>query len=195
MIEQDGGPMRRKTNKDILKENIGILILSALFLLLGLALPFLPQLTAVEYDQLYEKEIIIDSLKWISGYRGAGGHFRITTANGERYNVSGDYTGTELRNGLQSGTKASIKYHENRFLFLKYAEEVVVDGKCIVQYNDDQKPHPLIYMVSGFFVLFGILGFLYVRWNVKHNRRIQKNRDQRIIKKYGSLNKHTKKRL
>lgn len=187
LIEQDGGLMRRKTNADIWKENIGTIMLSCFLLVSGLALPFLRHLTAVEYDQLSEKEITIDSIKLIT-YRG-GSYFRITTIDGERYKVSGDYTGSELRNSLQSGTKASIKYHENRFLFLKYAEEVVVDGKCIVQYNDNQKPHPLIYLISVLSALFGILGFLYAKWIVKDNRRKQKNRDQRIIRKYSSLKK------
>lgn len=191
LVKQEGGMMKRKTTEDILKEKIWLIITSAFSLIFGILFVFIVQQNVVEYDQLSEKEVIIDSLKWVSGgYRGAGGHFRITTADGDRYNVSGDYTGSELRNSLQSGTRARIKYHKNSILSLKYAEEIVVDGKCIVPFDDDQKTHPLMYLVSGLFVLFGIFGFLYTRWDVKHNRRIQQNRDQRIIKKYGSLNKH-----
>lgn len=172
---------------DIWKEDISIIILSAFFLVFGLATPFLVHLNVVEYDQLYEKEITIDSL--IRMMTRGSTSFRTTTTDGERYNVSGDYSGPELRDSLQYGTKAHIKYHENRFLFSKYAEEIIVDGKCIVQYNDDQAPHPFLYWFCGFCVLCGILGFLFARWNVKHNRHLQKNRDQRIIKKYGSLKK------
>ena len=175
--------MKRKTNADIIKENIGIIIMSVFFIIIGIILPFIKPIIEVEYYELSEKEITIDSV--VKHFRGA---YTIETTDGERYNISGNYDRSKIRDNLPNGTKAYIKYHKtNLFFWVTYVEEVVVEGNYIVQYNDDNKIDPRTFILAIPSVILGILGFIYVRWSIKHNRYIQENRDKRIIKKYGSL--------
>ena len=182
--------MRRKTDTDVLKENSFIIIASLLFLIFGLILPFT---SSIEYDQLYKKEITIESIKLVHIYKG-GYRYKITTTDGESFIITGDYNAAEVEDSLRSATKASIKYYKHRILSLSYVEEIIVGEKYIVQYNDKDIRTRFFsgHLTGAIIVLLGALGFLYVKWRVKINRDLQNKRDQRIIKKYGSIKNNIK---
>ena len=111
--------------------------------------------------------------------------------DGEKYNITGEYSRSELSEILIKGTTAVIKYDTNDILpFKKYAEEMTVDGNKIVTYNNDAPtnwtPH-IIFCVLSCFIGAAFL-FAY-RWQIMRNRKLQAKRDARIIKKYGKLKK------
>ena len=181
--------MRRKTDIDVLKENLLIIISSFLFLIFGLILPFT---SSIEYDQLYKKEITVESTTSVWFYR-SGSRYIITTTDGEAFIIAGDYNAAEIEDSLRNGTQASIKYYRHRILPFSYVEEIIVGEKYIVRYSNDIKTRLLIgYLSSIILVLLGALGFIFVKWRVKTNRNLQNKRDQRIIKKYGSVKNNFK---
>ena len=182
--------MRRMTDKDILKTNAFLIGFAIFCILMSLFLPFLPYIFPnAEYSDLMEKDIMIESVKWIHQYRGASFH-RITAKDGERYNITGNYDGVDISEVLYSGRNVTIKWYENRFLFFtrQFAEEIYADGECIVRYNNDD-PQNLVplYIISAVLFAIGLLAGWFVLWHIKHNRRKQQMRDGKIIRKYGSI--------
>ena len=181
--------MRRITTADILKRNIHFIIVGATFLLIGLELPLLPVMVpSATYEELQPKEIVIESVEWIHQHKGAD-FYRITTESGEHYNITGEYERSRVEELLSSGTRASIRYYEGKFLFStrKYAEVIYVDRECVSAYdNDEDNGTWVLYLLGALSVLLG-LGILYiVIWEVRRFRKYQEMRNKRIAKKYPS---------
>ena len=67
---------------------------------------------------------------------------------------------------------------------------MIVNGNKIITYDNDQPPAwTAIMIVCSILFLLGT-GFLFAyRAAILHNRKQQKKRDERIVKKYGSLKK------
>jgi len=116
-------------------------------------------------------------------------YWELRTEDGESYNLTGSFDRSEMKESLTHGVEAQIRYWENWLGNLfghKYAEEVVVNGKRIVSYNNDEDQHlTALYLLSGACILFGAAGLFLFRWEVRRNRELQRKRDQRIEKKYG----------
>ena len=182
--------MYRMNDKDIVKSNVFIIIFSVLFILIGVLLPLFPVLIpTAEYGELIDKEIVIESVEWVHQYKGAS-FFRITTEDAEQYNITGDYSDVDIKEVLPCGKTVSIKYYENKIFFetKKYAEVIVVDGVCVVHYdNDEDNGIWVLYLLSVCCFLIGVGAVCFVVWQIKHNRKKQAKRDQKIIKKYGSI--------
>ena len=71
-----------------------------------------------------------------------------------------------------------------------YVEEMIVNGNKIITYDNDQPPDWTAIMIVCSILLFLGTGFLFAyRAAILHNRKQQKKRDERIVKKYGSLKK------
>jgi hypothetical protein len=188
---KSGGDMRRRSDKEIKKEFNIFLILGIIAILFSIFIVLLPIMPTTPYEEYKEKEVIISEFEhFYGGVRGASYDY-IITEDGEKYNITGDYSKSELSEVLTKGTTAVIKYEINNILpFIKYAEEMTVDGNKIVTYNNDAPinwaPHIVFCLISCF---IGSSLLLAYRWGVIRNRKLQAKRDARIIKKYGNLKK------
>ncbi len=182
--------MRRRSDKEIRKEFSIFLILGIISILFGLFILLLPVIPTTPFEEYKEKEVIISKFDHFHSSKYANRHY-IITEDGEKYNVTGEYSRSELSEILIKGTVAVIKYDTNNVLpFIKYAEEMTVDGNKIVTYNNDDPinwtPH-IIFCLIGCFI-----GFIFLsayRCIIIRNRKLQAKRDARIIKKYANLKK------
>ena len=181
--------MRRKTSKDILKENRALMILSALLVVFGIFCAVAPHIVPrVDYDSLQTKDVTVAALeryrvRTITGYR-------LYTTDGEKYNISGDYRRSELEELVTEGKKATIRYCENKPFRTVLIKEMDVDGVRVVTYDPDKPVAWRLPLILGVcFASVGAGGFLFLRFIVKTNRKRQKARDERIRKKYGSAEK------
>ena len=183
--------MHRKSDKDIIKSNTFIVVICTLLILTGILLPLLPILIpTAEYDELTTKEIVIESLERVRGYKHKS-FPRITTVEGEQYNITGDYSDINVYEDLPYGKPVTIKYYENQIFFTlkKYVEVVIVDGVTVVHYDNDKDDVWIMYLLSAGCLLLTAGGGGFVAWQVRNNRKKQAARDRKIAKKYGSIRK------
>lgn len=172
-----------------MKENYWLMILSTLLILLGVFSVILPHVVPdVGYDYLQTKEVIVTAFKnFDGGYKGASYDY-IRTTDGEKYNISGDYQRAQLQELLTEGKTVTIKWYKNEPFWTLLVEEMYVDGERVVTYDNDKpvvwKP-PLIF--GSCFIALGIGGFFLLRLFVKTNRKKQKKRDEKILRKYGKI--------
>lgn len=180
--------MRRKTDKDILRENNWLMIASSLLILFGILCAILPHVAPhTDYASLQTKEVTITAFRHHYGYRSASYDY-IRTTDGEKYNLSGDYRREQLTPLLTEGRKVTIKWYQNVPFRTLLAEEIYVDGVRVAAYNNDAPvdwKSPLI--LGSCFAALGICGFFMLRLFVKTNRKKQKKRDERIRRKYGNV--------
>jgi len=183
--------MRRKSDKEMKKEFNIFLILGIIAILSGIFFILLPIMPTTPYAEYKEKEVVISkSDHFYGGPKGASYDY-IITEDGEKYNLTGKYSRSEVSEILIKGTTAIIKYDTNEILpFKKYAEEITVAGNKIVTYNNDAPINwtlPIIFCII--FCLMGVAFLLAFRWQITRNRKLQAKRDARIIKKYGKCKK------
>ena len=178
--------MRRKTDKDILRENPWLLAGSVIYILLGIFVVMLPYISRpADYAALQTKEITVDAFRHHSGTYG-GSYDYILTTDGEMYNVSGDYQRSQLAQLLTEGRTVTIKWYKNRPFWTLLAEEIYVDGQKIVTYNNDEPVNKSIPVIIGICAIAMGLGiFLFLNFILKHNRVKQKKRNDKIKRKYG----------
>lgn len=182
--------MKRRSDKEIIKSYTFIVVTCILLVLVGILLPLLPMLIpAAEYDELTTKEIVIESVERVGNYKHR--FFRITTAEGEQYNITGDYSGINVYEALPCGKPVTIKYYENQIFFTlkKYAEVIIVDGVTVVHYDNDKDDVWIMYLLSAGCLLLAAGGGCFVAWQVRNNRKKQSKRDCKIANKYGSIKK------
>ena len=181
--------MRRKTDKDILKENNGLIIGSMLLILLGIFIAILPHIEpSAKYDSLLTKEVTISLFEHHIGGAYRASHDYILTTEGEKYNLSGDYQREQLTELLTEGKTVTIKWYKNKPFWTLLAEEIYVDGERVVTYNNDLPVEwklPLIF--GACLIALGVSGFLLVKLFLKWNRTKQQKRDDRIRRKYGKV--------
>ncbi len=178
--------MRRKTDADIRKENRGILMLSAFFILAGLFIIFLPIIDPpAALDELIEKQVTVADLRRVHQPKGAS-YDLLTTAEGEKFNLTGDYSRDEVYDALTKGKTITIYYQKSKLFFRKYAEIVVADGQEVVRFDNDEPQGEVGLIIFGCVtILVGAAFLVGFRWQLRHNRSIQAKRDARIRKKYG----------
>ena len=182
--------MRRKSDKEIKREFSIFLILGVSLILFGVFILLYPIIPTTPYEEYIQKEVVISKF---DDFRGAKGTFYdyIITKDGEEYRVTGEHNKSELYEILTEGTTAVIKYDTNALLpFIRYAEEITVDGDKIVTYNNDAHVNWIPHIIFGLFsCLIGSALLFTFRWHIIRNRKLQAQRDSRIIKKYGKLKK------
>ena len=106
--------MRRKTDREIVKENIWLVFLPGALILLGIFLALWPYLfPEPDYDALEEREVTVQALRHFSGVKGVSYDYIVTT-DGERFHLSGDYDREKISAQLTQGKKAMIKWCVNR---------------------------------------------------------------------------------
>jgi predicted small secreted protein len=180
--------MRRKSGKEIRKEYAIFLVYGCVFTLLGLFILTSPLIPPKPYEEYRQKDVVISKFDYWHTVKGSSYHY-ILTENGEKYNLTGKYSSSELYDLLLSGTCATIKYDENLiFPFKKYVEEITVNGNKIVTYDNDKPPNWTVLIIAGSLSSsLGICSVIVFRLAVVQNRKKQRKRDARIIKKYGML--------
>ena len=177
--------MRRKTDREIVKENIWLVFLPGALILLGILIGLWPYLfPEPDYDALEEREVTVQALRHFSGVKGVSYDYIVTT-DGERLHLSGDYDREKISAQLTQGQKATIKWCVNRPSRRLLAEEVRVDGETVVAYRRQPDSWKPMLVFGSWFVATGIGGFLLLRLLVKTNRRKQNQRDEKIRRKYG----------
>ena len=182
--------MRRKTTKELIKRNLVSIALSGFLILAGVFLLFLSKLPVASYEDCREKTVTVDFIRYHYGYRSSG-HWELRTEDGESYNLTGSFDRSEMKESLTHGVEAQIRYWENwrgNLFGHKYAEEVVVNGKRIVSYNNDEDQHlTALYLLSGACILFGAAGLFLFRWEVRRNRERRVRNLQRLLRQGGRM--------
>ena len=183
--------MRRKSDKQIKKEFISVLIFGIVAIFESLFVLTYPLIPATPLEEHKEKEIVILQFDFHAGGRYGASYHYIITEDGEKYNITGEYNAPELYELLTEGTVTTIMYDTNKILpWKKYAEEMTVDGNKIVTYNNDDPTNWTAHIIFGALTLLAGAGLLFLyRWEILHNREVQAKRDSRIIKKYGRIKK------
>lgn len=184
--------MRRITNTELVRKNFFLVVFSIVSIALGmfmLILAFLPW-DPLEYNELLEKEITVESLKWVYGGKGAESRYHIKTDAGERYVIVGEYEYDHdtIEAKLSPGTKAKIKYFEGRIAFFRQnnVEEVYANGECLVSFSPAEKPSGAVAFIGGVLcIVLPASSLMFLRWKIKHIRQLEEKRDRRIAKKYG----------
>lgn len=191
ITELRGDFLQRKTDKDIIKENHWLIILSTLLILFGVICAILPYIAPhVDYDSLQTKEVTIIEFKHFYGGSKGASYDYIRTTDGQKLILSGEYQREQLKELLTEGISATVKWYKNEPFWTLLVEEMYVDGERIVTYDNDKPVDWKSPLIFGFCsITLGIGGFFVLRLFVKTNRKKQKKRDERIRRKYGNVSK------
>lgn len=182
--------MRRISEGEFSKKRNYIYMSSALMLVFAFVLFFLPEIfPTAQYDELIQKQITVADFRRVHRYK-SGNDYIIETTENETYTLTGDFDYGEVRSILLPETKATIKYSKNRFFFggSDYAEEVVVDGRTVVTFDNDSGigPGRTPLVILGVILVVFAVANLYARLkHIDYLRTQQEKRDRRIEKKYG----------
>lgn len=175
--------MKRRTDKDIVREHKGFVIFFSVIVLIGTIVPFLTLIPKPEY-QYEEKSIHVDRVEYEPIGR-TGWQTCLQASDGEIYIILG-------RDGAYktafTDADLTIRYHERRVFFWKEkdVDTVTWSGGTFDTHREVSDGHWYVAVIAGVAImLIGSGGLLIVFMDVKRNRRVQKARDQRIIKKYG----------
>lgn len=178
--------MKRISMQEIKRKRVWTWCIFSLIVSFALFVSLLPVLfPQPEYNDLKSKEITVDQFLRYHRYRAGYAHL-MYTSDGERYYVTGDFKFSELES-VPSGTKATMKWSENPFCwFSDHAEEIIIDGKVVVSYNNDEPVLYGLYVVLGASIalLAGLFLWFGLGW-IQHLQIKQSKRDRRIEKKYG----------
>ena len=181
--------MRRKTDRDIFRENRFLVGMGICLILCGLIFSFWTQLFPhAPYEELLEKQVTLRSLE-----RRRIGRTRTWCIRTEKgvYFLGGAYDHDTLDALCHQDAEANIKYQIVKPFFSKLIDEMTVDGVTVVTYTPPAEFHMGNWwkdfaMFQMLFTIPGILILLFVWYFVKRNRIQQDKRDRRIAKKYGT---------
>lgn len=179
--------MGRKTDREVLRENRWLTVLSAVFILCGIWIALLPHLLPfASYDSLQETESTVQSFKhFYGGAKGLNYAYLLTTDN-EKYILSGDYDHEEAAEQLTAGKSVTLKWYQRKPFGERLAEEVMMDGKPIVRYDNDlDRDKKASFFAGAFLAAVGTGGLLLLNLTLKTNRKKQARRDEKLKQKYG----------
>ena len=179
--------MGRKTDREILRENRWLTVLSAVFILCGILIALLPHLLPfASYDSLQETVATVQVFKhFYGGSKGLNYAYLLTTDN-EKYILSGDYDEEEAAKQLTAGKAVTLKWYQNKPFGERLAEEVSVDGNPLVRYDNDLARDKKFSLFAGaFLAAAGTGGLLLLNLSLKANRKKQAKRDEKLKQKYG----------
>ncbi len=165
------------TGKDIRRMYLGCVVIAVLVFLLGLYCILIITLNPTpQYKNLKEGTITVDHIKYYPGSgRFASGYYGLTSAEGVKYHLSGNFDIHILQEKLMTGTEISIKWYSNNTLMVErfYIEEICLDGEMLSAYTNDDKPAIIFAWIGGsalFMIGIGSLIFYYciVKKEIKH---------------------------
>lgn len=159
---------KRRAEKAFLK----FVIAGVLFMLLPL-IYFRPS-----YDNLQTKDIRVSSIgSYASGGRYSSLSYYLLTVDGDRYEILGDFTYSELKEALQPNTPVAIKFYRglNGITVKNHIKELSRDGEILVSYRGNEQLENQIVMTCIGLVIIGI-GFMYYNWQTDFIRNIRNKR-------------------
>ncbi len=160
----------RTTGKNIRRNYGGILVCSFFFFILGIYVILVITLNPTPaYEDLNDAVITVDSIKTYSS--GKGGRYKaLSSTDGVRYRLSGDFNLSTLKEKLPEGTEIVIKWYKSDTLMLEkhYVEEIYLDGEQLSAYTNNNKVGTIFACVSGSFLFAIAIGLLiFYRSTVK----------------------------
>lgn len=130
------------------------------------------------YERLKTDNVTVDNIKKYPA--GKGSYDGLTTSEGVRYHLSGDYRLDELREKLDKGTVISIKWYSRNRLMMErlYIQEISLDGEILCAYTNDNTAAIVFTCVgSGVMFILGTAALIYYGRSVA-------GEIQRLPKKY-----------
>lgn len=167
--------MKYPTFKEIRKMYFPVLLLSLILILGGFFTSILFCVNPTpQYDEMQGGIVRVDSVKYVSHYRG-GGHYELKTLDGEYYNLSGDLSLNDVRD-LPKGAEIKIKWYAKTWLFDEklYIEEIVYQDEMLSVYtNDDNESMLAGFAIGAIVMALGVGGiFLYRHFMSEEIRKI-----------------------
>lgn len=163
--------MGRMTKKGIMSANLWLWIGTVFFCLIGFAgiiFSLFPNIEPiVSKESLQTKEVTVSKLDYHIRYRSANTYY-IRTIDGEKYIISGSFDRYELVKDITAGNVITVKWYQSRFPTVLLAEEIFVDGKQVVFYDNDKILDWKISFFMGCLAVFiGAVGFAAIRYDRK----------------------------
>ncbi len=174
--------MRRYSKEELKNKKRSAAIMSVVLVLIAVFWCFFPYLfPAPKYDELNEKTVTIHKYVIWSG-KGPDGHY-IYATDGEIYALTGDYANNLTKAYLVPGEEVTIKWY--KWLLSYCAEEVVVDGRPVVWYDNDTVVLWPGILMCGMTCFLNLLCSGISWYEIRRIEELQAKRDKRIEKKYG----------
>ena len=163
--------MRKITKKGIINANLWLWIGGLFFSMIGLAViifSLFPDIEpVVSKESLQSKEVTVSALNYHIRYRSANTYY-IRTTEGEMYIISGSYDRHELVKEITAGKGITVNWYQSKAPRALHAEEIFVDEKQVVYYNNDKV---LDWKISAFLgclaVFMGAVCFVAIRYDRK----------------------------
>ena len=175
--------LKRKTDKDIVCGHKGIIIFFSLIVLVGIIVTLIPLFQQKEY-QYEEKTIHVDNVEY-EPFGKKEYQTLLIASDGETYIIGNDDGAYQY---AFTDTDITIRYHETTTFFARQriVDQVTWSGGTFDTHSEKAADRWYIAVIAGIVImLIGACGLLIVYMDVRRNRKMQKDRDQRIIKKYG----------
>ncbi len=182
--------MRRKSVETIKKDHRWSLCFGIILFLIAALMLYFPLSEGTVY---HDSTITVREFdRHLVPARTAAEICTVKDADGGFYIIGGENCDPQqLEAELKVGKAAYIRYTENRLLPIRYMQEITLDGKIIYPDTDGARTIPVGVGVtfSVIFVLLGAICLLLRRYSIRHEIKMQENRDLRIRKKYGDKTK------
>lgn len=158
------------------------------FIVVGLLLILIPFIYYTpDYDELSTKDIVVQDVDYVSS-RG-GRSYYLTTIDGERLEIRGELSYSELKEVLTPNTRVTIKYYHglHGLRMTDYIRELAYNGNPLVAYSGDcHLNHVIAFFVIGLIVvLIGFLLYILEAHMIKKSSIKKAARKERLKKKYG----------
>ncbi|MBE6654752.1 MAG: hypothetical protein E7608_04770 [Ruminococcaceae bacterium] len=152
------------TGKDI-RRNYRIFLIGAVFaFIFGLYIILVITLNPTPaYENLQNDTIVVDNIKYYTGVKG-GSYYGLTSTDGIKYHLSGDFSFKILEEKLIYGTEILIKWHnKDKLMFERfYIEEIYLDGEKLSTYtNDDKASNIFAYVGGSAMFILGIAAIIF----------------------------------
>ena len=133
----------------------------------------------VSRDALQTKVVTVSELDYHVGHRSANTYY-IRTTEGHKYIISGSFDRSGLAKNLTAEKIATVKWFQRSWPSACLAEEIFVDGKQVVYYNNDRRMDWEITFVMGITAL--IMG-MAVFAAIRYDRKLEKDSREKKSKK------------
>lgn len=177
--------MKRINDKDLIKQHKGLVIFSSILIVIGILICMIPLLPKPDY-QYFEKQIHVEHVEYRFVSKSSSGDFTsLIDSNGDIF-IIGNQNGAYKT--AFTDADLTIRYHRAAGFFTheNIVDAVTWSGGTFETHPDESMGHWYVASIGGVVVFFiGALGFVLLLLIIKHNRKLQNDRSNRIIKKYG----------
>ena len=179
--------MKRINNKELVNQHKGLVLFSTLLIIIGVLICMIPLLPQPDY-QFFEKRIHVDRVEYDSSFfaKSSSGDFtRLFDSDGEVFIIGNQDGAYET---AFTDVDLTIRYHRATEFYTRknIVDRVTWNGGTFDTHLDQSKGHWYIALAGGIVIIFfGVLGFVLLFLIIKHNRKLQNDRNMRIRRKYG----------